>query len=451
MRSILLRPVSLVATVLVVSSACTGSVASPDPDAPVGAAGASGESLVTIPPVGPIDTSTTDPVGAPEPLPTTSSEVSAALIDTDGQLALVGADGAVSNAWFKFDTHPSPDGTVAVLTLGPEVGDIGPERPINWISLPEGELLAEGSMGSAQELTATSLDGTFAGFTSRAAPAPEHSIAGIRRTSTIEIMSRHDGLVFSLELDGNFVPEAFSRRIVDDIPSQVFLLEYFPADSPTFYRVRVLSTSTGEVSLPLNLRNKTQQVDERMAGFSRSQTVAEEHGLLFTLYRGTIDGTPDGEPYAFVHTLDFADGVWCLDVDPRLELDRMAGSLAVGGDRLYVASANGHVGSYPIPSISDPNLSPSMDWVVDAGPRLDSAPVVTADHEAAYVSDPQRPGMLARVSARGDVLPPTVMAGTAEAFAWDGGALHAVGPGWATFELGPRPTWLGEIAHLLVG
>ena len=215
--------------------------------------------------------------------------------------------------------------------------------------------------------------------------------------------------------------------------------------------MRVLSTETGDVSLPLNLRNKSEQVDERMAGFSRSQIVAEDHGLLFTLYRGTLDGTPDGEPYAFVHTLDFADGVWCLEVDRRLELDRLAGSLAVAGDRLYVASANGMVGSYPIPSIADPNLSPSMDWVADTGSSTRAAPVATADHEAVYVVDESRPGFVNRVDPQGEVLPPTLFEGTADAFAWNDGALHAIGDGWATFDVIARPDWLGEIGHLVVG
>ncbi|MDW3215058.1 MAG: hypothetical protein R8G01_13730 [Ilumatobacteraceae bacterium] len=444
-----IQPVVIAAALIV--SACTGSSELADDGRGAGAdADVDESSLVTMPPVA--DTTGPD---ADEPKsgaePAITRDASIALIDDTGRLGLI-TDGTVRNDWVKFDAFPSPDRTVAVMTLGPHIQGIGPERPVMWASLPEGEPLAEQTMRTASELTATSLDGTFAGFTTRAGEAIGDAIAGARRTSEIEIISRDDGTVFSQTLDGNFVPEAFSRTTnADGVPSLVFLLEYFPAEAPRFYRVRVLSTETGEVSLPLNLRDKSQQVDERMAGFSRSQVVAEEHGLLFTLYRGTIDGTPDGEPYAFVHTLDFADGVWCLEVDPELELDRLPGSLAAGGDRLYVASANGKVGAYPIPSLSDPGLSPTMDWVVDAVAPGDDAPLITADDEAVHVADPERSGFVAHVHAEGLVHPAVRMFGDAPtAFAWDDDGLQAIGDQWASFGHFYRPDWLGRVVHLVV-
>lgn len=442
------RHLAVVATAALLVSACTGSSGAADGEGEVGVdpVAADAAALVPMPPV----TESSSDDATDEPAGDEQDEHRAAVIDTDGQLGLV-VGGTVRNDWFKFDAFPSPDRTVAVMTLGPHIQGIGPERPVMWASLPEGEPLAEQTMRTASELTATSLDGTFAGFTTRAGDPVGDAIAGARRTSEIEIIARDDGTVFRQELEGNFVPEAFSRTTnADGVPSLVFLLEYFPAEAPRFYRVRVLSTETGEVSLPLNLRDKSQQIDERMAGFSRSQVVAEEHGLLFTLYRGTIDGTPDGEPYAFVHTLDFADGVWCLEVDPRLELDRVPGSLAVGGDRLYVASANGWVGAYPIPSLSDSNLSAAMDWVVDTGSRTSDAPVVTADDEAVYVVDEERPGLLTRVDPTGEILSPTLMDGAPQAFAWSDGALHAIADDWATFDVDDRPDWLDEIEVLVV-
>lgn len=434
---------AVAASASLLASSCTGALTD---EAAVSAARASVDDTAEPIPA-PTDETTGRAVSNTQP---PGDPLTAAMIDKDRRLALVGGD-VPSDTWFKFDAFPSPDRSTAVMTLGPRIEGIGPERPIIWVGLPDGEQRGEQVMRTDSELTATSLDGTFAGFTSRAAEPIDGAIAGARRTSLIQIVSRDDGVVLEQELEGNFMPEAFSGRLTaDGVPAMIFLLEYFPADVPRFYRVRVLSTETGDVSLPLNLRNKAEQVDERMAGFSRSQIVAEDHGLLFTLYRGTLDGTPDGEPYAFVHTLDFADGVWCLEVDRRLELDRVPGSLAVGGDRLYVASANGMIGSYPIPSISDSNLSPSMDWVADTGAPMRSAPVATADHEAVYVVDESRPGFVNRVGPSGDLLPPTLFDGTADAFAWNDGALHAVGEEWATFDIIDRPDWLGDIAHLVV-
>lgn len=444
------RPLAIAAAIALLASACTGpselaaDVAGDGANSP-----ADESSLMTMPPV--VDTTTTT-----DPAQTASRPVDAttvAVINTDGQLGIV-RDGAVSNNMFKFTAFPSPDRSTAVLTLGPHIQGIGPERPVLWVGLPDGVRVAEQTMRTGSELTATSLDGTFAGFTTRAGEPIGDAIAGVRRTSEIEIISRDDGTVFSQTLDGNFVPEAFSRTTnADGVPSLVFLLEYFPADAPRFYRVRVLSTETGEVSLPLNLRDKSQQIDERMAGLSRSQVVAEEHGLLFTLYRGTIDGTPDGEPYAFVHTLDFADGVWCLEVDPRLELDRVLGSLAAGGDRLYVASANGTMGSYPIPSLSDPNRSPTMDWVVDVTREADRAPVLLADEDGVWIGPDDPVSRLVRLNTGGDRGDPIGLPSSSAMALASGadGEVHAIGADWATFDVGDRPDWLGEIAYLVVG
>ncbi len=448
---------ALVAAVVASAAAITGCTATPESarDEIGGAVPAEDRALVAIPPVA------NDLVGDAPDDGDGGTEVESggpndagpafAVIDADGRLALID-HGTVRNDWFKFTAFPSPDRSTAVLTLGPQVEGIGPERPLVWVDLPSGEQVGEQTMRTATELTATSLDGTFAGFTTRAGPTIDGAIAGLRRTSRIEIVSRDHGLVYEQDLDGNFVPEAFSRRMVAGLPALVFLLEYFPADVPRFYRVRVLSTETGEVSLPLNLRDKSEQVDERMAGFSRSQVVAADHGLLFTLYRGTLDGTPEGEPYAFVHTLDLADGVWCLEVDPRLGLDEFAGSLAVGGDRLYVASANGWVGSYPIPSLSDPNRSPSMDWTVELFRPQSSVPPIVADDDGAWLGPADGAGRLIRVDTDGHRGEPLGLPGAApQALVIDrDGDVHAIGADWETFDLDGRPEWLDDIALIAV-
>lgn len=443
------RTLAIVATVASFVSACSdSSELAGDERGGAEARPAADSALVPMPAVAP---TTTTGVSSTAGGGKSSSEP-VALIDSDGQLGIL-REGAVDNRWVKFTAFPSPDRSTTVMTLSSHIGGIGPERPVMWASLPDGEALAEQIMRTDSELTATSLDGTFAGFTSPAGAPIDGAIAGARQVSDIEIISRDDGSVFRQELDGNFVPEAFSSRLTEaGIPAQVFLLEYFPADIPRFYRVRVLSTETGEVSLPLNLRNKIEQVDERMAGFSRSHVVAEEHGLLFTLYRGTLDGTPHGESYSFVHTLDFADGVWCLEVDPQLELDRLPGALAVGGDRLYVGSANGRVGSFPIPSITDPELSPAMDWVTTFSGDGTRAPVMAADDDGVWIGPDDPVSRLVRITDDGDRGDPLGLptAGAQAIDIDDDGTVHAIGDDWATFEMIFRPDWLDEIVHLVM-
>ena len=175
--------------------------------------------------------------------------------------------------------------------------------------------------------------------------------------------------------------------------------------------------------------------------------------LLFTLYRAT-DGMPDGHPYAFVHTLDLADGVWCLDVDPSLELDHLPGTLAVGGDRLYVASANGRVGSFPIPSISDPNRSPTMDWVVDVTRPGDEPPVLLADDDGVWVGENgARGSQLVRLDTNGAhgirrLLPgPDLLAATLT----PDRTVQAIGDTWSTFGDVDVPDWFGQPSAILTG
>ena len=165
----------------------------------------------------------------------------------------------------------------------------------------------------------------------------------------------------------------------------MYLLEYLPADAPTHYRVRVLYTATGEVGLPVNLRDKATEVDAEMAGISRTQVVSgHDGGLLFTLYRG-VAGEGDRHGYAFVHTLGFAGGVWCLDIAPEMELDTQPGALVVAGDRLVVASANGTVGSYDIAAVLDPTRQPVMD-VVSQYLHPEGEPVLAATDDRVWVA-----------------------------------------------------------------
>ena len=154
-----------------------------------------------------------------------------------------------------------------------------------------------------------------------------------------------------------------------------------------------------------------------------------------------------------MHTLDFADGVWCLDVDPALELERLNGTLVVGGDRLYVASANGNVGSFEIPSITDPSRSPSMDWVVRASFPQADAPVAIADDDGVWVAWDDGTNELRRIEAVGRVGNSVELPGPAPTAITRGadGAIHAIGAGWTTFGDLVRPDWLGDVRHLVVG
>ncbi|HZX53643.1 MAG TPA: hypothetical protein VFE86_03135 [Ilumatobacteraceae bacterium] len=148
------------------------------------------------------------------------------------------------------------------------------------------------------------------------------------------------------------VPEAFANVFQeggDGLPMGVFVIDYLAEHT---YRVRVIDTASGQLGLPLNLRDKSQTVDEVMTAVSRTAVFEPNHQLLFTLYP---DATEDGENVgSFIHTLGLLNGVWRLDVPEALGLADHPGALAVtpNGSRLFAASSTGGVAGFEVSDIT---------------------------------------------------------------------------------------------------
>lgn len=234
--------------------------------------------------------------------------------------------------------------------------DVPGSTRVEWHRVPTGELLAGHVVDGDLTVSAVSSDGTLAALT-------DAEPGGTSTTSNIVVVNRNDGVLGQWSLAGNVVPEAFANAYVAEgngMPIGVFAIEYL---KPDVYRVRVIDTATGELGLPLNLRDKSQTVDEAMTAISRTAVFDRHHQLLFTLYQGTVDDMED--QYAFIHTLGLINGVWCLEVPEQLDLGEHTGALAVTpvGDRLYVASPNGGVASYRVSDLTDINAEPVAETV----------------------------------------------------------------------------------------
>jgi hypothetical protein len=412
-------------------------------------AACTGDSVATTP-----DAVTTPSTDVTTPVDTSSESLeslppvvlsSFVIGDAAGRVALVD-DGGVARPVRDDDWHQtiSLDGTFSVSTTL-----VGPgNTKIAWDALPSGDVLGGTVLpGADMEATATQVGGNLTAFVNRATPITDDSIAGGRDASTI-VLASPEGEVARYELDGNVVPEAIGSNVVDGMPTQLFLLEYLPAEAPTRYRVRTLDTATGTMALPLNLRDKVgPAVDQEMAGVTRGQVLASEHGYLFTLYRGTSD-MPGGHPYAFVHTLDLYDGVWCLGIPPEMELEHLPGAIAAFGDRLYVASANGMVGAYDIAVLPDASMSADMIWTTRIGPVGGTdTPAIAAGPDGAVVAWPAVSG-LHTVDPDGVAGPSVVRAPGVEALTLDNGRPVAVGGSW--WDLGSsRPDWLAGITRVV--
>jgi hypothetical protein len=259
-----------------------------------------------------------------------------------------------------------------------------------WNNLRTGEEWARASIDGALTAIATDPSGRVVALTS---DDPTGS-AG----TEIVVATADQGEAFRHSYGSELLPEGFANFNLagSRVPAGLFVIEYLDprsdnADAPRRYRVRVVDTATGELQLPLNLRDKTQTVDEEMLGFSRTHVTSQRDGLLFTLYRGLED---DESQYAFVHTLGFVNGVYCLDLPPELWLERLPGAVVLTDDqrRLLVTSANGYVTEFVVDHILDPNQNPAPERTVQAwseGPQA-AAPSVSVGADSLLVGQGSR-------------------------------------------------------------
>jgi hypothetical protein len=147
------------------------------------------------------------------------------------------------------------------------------------------------------------------------------------RTETTLAVVGDGGSVDELTVTGNVEPEGFS---VDG--DSLFVVNYLPAEAPTYYQVKQLDLATGELH---DVFSVDEALQETMRGTARTQTWDPEGDRLYTLY--TLDGGG-----AFVHVLDL-DEEWahCVDLPFGIAATSAGMALSSDGRTLYVADGEG--------------------------------------------------------------------------------------------------------------
>jgi hypothetical protein len=338
--------------------------------------------------------------GAPAATSTAPDATVAAITDAEAafpeRLAVTTKDGQV----LTFSPHEAPVVTAGVMAPTGEVvvsaSTMAGRTTIEWHHVRTDEISASVQIDGDFRPSAVAQDGKLVAL-----------IGSTATSTTVVLATPSGGEERRWTFDATLVPEAFANAYEtgSELPIGVFVIEYLDTNT---YRVRVIDTATGELGLPLNLRDKGQTVDEIMTAVSRTAVFDSQNQLLFTLYQ---DATEGGENVgSFIHTLGLINGVWCLDVPRELGLADRPGALAVSPDgaRLFAASSTGGVAGYNVADITTygPDM-PTARATAALGGEATRAAVGASDSEVVVALD----GRLNR-------LDPVTLA-VRDSFTWD--------------------------------
>jgi DNA-binding beta-propeller fold protein YncE len=249
-------------------------------------------------------------------------DVPSGAVVVDGRGAVAGADGA------RIYTSAASGGTTVVHTIDTATGDE----------------MASTAIRGRLDVRVVSYDGRRVAMMEPLRPGYDAWTPVPRSSTTIVIADPTGaGETARYRLRGNFEPEAFSTS-----DSELFLIQYLPAQAPSVYRVTVLDVGTGDVRPAVG---PFKGPAERMPGTRLEQVPAADGSKLFTLYTSARPGfaphdapVPANAVVSFVHVLSLDEG-WahCIGLPKPLwgqpaSVEAMA--LSPDDRRLYIVDAD---------------------------------------------------------------------------------------------------------------
>jgi len=164
-------------------------------------------------------------------------------------------------------------------------------------------------------IVAVSTDGSQVALT---APYGDMGFAAVppgRATTSITVVDRATGTSHVYQLDGNYVPEAFSANdCCGPQGGNLFMLQFNPSMAPTSYRVTAMDLAKGRV---FDVLGPAKEPVENMTATRLQQVAAPDGSTLYTLYSnqppayfaGNGVTAPTKGEQAFVHTLRLDGGL----------------------------------------------------------------------------------------------------------------------------------------------
>jgi YVTN family beta-propeller protein len=224
------------------------------------------------------------------------------------------------------DAVPSIDWSAVVQAIPTQ----GRDTRIVALDSTSGEELWSQVVGGTFEVKVASRNGQLVALGS---PGGGTGYPEGRSSTTLVVMGEDGSEPRTIQLEGNFEPEAFSTD-----GGSLFVIEYLPPRNPTSYRVRRLDLGTGEVG---GVYTVDLELQEAMQGTARIQAASPDGGRLYTLY-SLKDA--EGVRRSFIHVLSL-DEQWahCIDLPAGFGAateKAVALSVAPDGKRLYVADSS---------------------------------------------------------------------------------------------------------------
>jgi hypothetical protein len=226
---------------------------------------------------------------------------------TDGSAVVGGSDVRALG-----DAIATPDGRRLIRAL-----EAGTYTKLVTMSADSAQIVGTQTLAGRWAPRVASIDGGYIALTLPDRGGTTGYAPSAQARSTIAVIGP-DARARYLEVAGNYVPDAFSAS------GSMYVLEWLPATSPDYYRVREIDLAT-RTPTPLLSRNKVPippGAEEQMRGEGRLAAFGPGLAVLYTLYthqpghehtRDLIAGT-NHEVNAFVHTLQL-DQHWAYCVD----------------------------------------------------------------------------------------------------------------------------------------
>ena len=241
------------------------------------------------------------------------------------------------------DAVPAPDRSRVYRTEVTEEATI-----LEELDPASGDVVGSASLAGTLEIRAVSPYGGAVALMAPQTRSADLYVPEPREYTSINVVWDDDREARNYTLKGNFEPETFSTD-----EGTLFLIEFFPPETPDRYYVRQLALDSGEVA-PVAATEV--ELNPEMRGHARAQVMAPDGRYLYSLYTmgageepvHIADAGGDSARWAFVHALNLKDKwSYCIFLPlPFGTGPESSISMAISGDGkdLYVVdSINDHI------------------------------------------------------------------------------------------------------------